>query len=75
MLEDFRSAQAIVEVVDEEDLFKRVSAALTAPETWRSYGEKAATMTADKAGVLEGIMADIAPVADAALTDAAREAS
>lgn len=75
VLEDFRSAQAIVEVAQEEELFTRVSDALAAPDTWRAYGDNAARMTGDKANVLDGIMADIAPIADAALRAPVQEAS
>lgn len=67
VLEDFRTAGAIAEVVDEQALYTAAAAALAAPAEWRSYGDKAAQMTANKADVLDSIMADIAPVADAAL--------
>lgn len=76
ILDDFRTAGAIVDTTNEEELYTRVSAALAAPAEWRSYGDKAAQMTADKSGVLDSIMADIAPVVDAALTaDLAKAAS
>lgn len=67
VLEDFRSAAAIVEVADETALAAQVSAALAAPQEYKIFGDNAARMTAEKAGVLDGIMQDIAPVLAAAM--------
>jgi 3-deoxy-D-manno-octulosonic-acid transferase len=62
VLEDFRAAQALVEVADEKDLAAKAAAALVAPQEWRGYGARAVRMTEEKSAVLDGIMADIAPV-------------
>lgn len=81
VLEDFRAAGAIVEVADEAALAAQLAAALQNPAAWRTYGENAARLTAEKSGVLDSIMADIAPVLDIAAAmppvqaDAGRRAS
>ncbi|HRJ66977.1 MAG TPA: hypothetical protein PLW48_07540, partial [Alphaproteobacteria bacterium] len=77
VLEDFRSAQALVEVADEEALAQAVSGALTNPADYKIVGDNAARMTAEKSGVLDGIMQDIKPVLDSAMqaVEAERKAS
>lgn len=73
VLDDFRAAKAIVEVADENALAEKLAEALENPQQWRAYGAAAARMTDEKSGVLDGIMADIAPVLQAALRqDAAK---
>lgn len=71
VLEDFRSADAIIEVTDEQDLATKITAALQSPETWYAYGDRAAAMTAQNANVLDDIMADITPVMDVVMVAAA----
>lgn len=68
ILDDFRSAQAIVEVADEQALSQAAASALSSLPAWRVYGERAARMTGEKSNVLDDIMRDIAPVIDAALS-------
>ncbi|MDP2205715.1 MAG: 3-deoxy-D-manno-octulosonic acid transferase [Alphaproteobacteria bacterium] len=70
VLDDFRAAQALVEVADEKELVQKITAALQSPQEWQIYGVRAAAMTAEKATVLDGIMADIAPVLQSALARA-----
>lgn len=70
VLDDFRAARALVEVVDEKALAEKTVAALHSPQEWQSYGARAAAMTAEKFAVLDGIMADIAPVLQTAMTRA-----
>jgi 3-deoxy-D-manno-octulosonic-acid transferase len=74
VLEDFRAAQAIVEVADENALAEKLAAALADPQAWHAYGVRAASMTAEKSGVLDGIMADLAPVLQRALVQDAAKA-
>jgi 3-deoxy-D-manno-octulosonic-acid transferase len=70
VLDDFRTAQALVEVGSEKELAEKTAAALRSPQEWQAYGTRAAAMTTEKSTVLDGIMADIAPVLQNALTRA-----
>jgi 3-deoxy-D-manno-octulosonic-acid transferase len=70
VLDDFRAAQALVEVADEKALAEKTAAALQSPQEWHIFGTRAAAMTAEKSTVLESIMADIAPVLQAAMAGA-----
>lgn len=73
VLEDFRSARALVEVADEEALAQAVAGALANPADYKIFGDNAARMTAEKSGVLDGIMQDIKPVLDVAVQAAVTE--
>lgn len=71
VLEDFRSADAIVEVANESELAEKILAALQSPETWHAYGDRAAAMTMQNANVLDSIMEDITPVLEIVMLNAA----
>lgn len=73
IMEDFRQAKAVVEVKDEADLIAKLRPVLTAPDTYDAIGAAAAQMTAEKASVVDAVMAELAPFLDAVIEK--REAS
>jgi len=66
IMEDFRQARAVVEISDEADLTAVLRAALSAPEIYAAMGTAAAAMTAEKASVVDAVMAELTPFLDAA---------
>lgn len=64
IIEDFRQAKAVVEVKDEADLIAKLRPALQTPETYAAIGTAAAAMTAEKASVVDAVMAELTPFLD-----------
>mgnify|MGYP000853018300 CR=1 FL=1 len=66
IMEDFRQAKAVVEIGDEADLVAKLRTALASPETYAATGAAAAAMTAEKASVVDAVMAELTPFLEAA---------
>lgn len=72
IMEDFRQAKAVIEIRDEADLIAKLRPALAAPDVYAATGAAAAAMTAEKASVVEAVMAELAPfLTDVTGSDAA----
>jgi 3-deoxy-D-manno-octulosonic-acid transferase len=61
IMEDFRQAKAVVEVRDEADLIAKLRPVMTTPDVYAAIGTAAATMTGEKASVVDAVMVELMP--------------